>query len=144
MSVPTNGTWNISTVTGTFGDADYGAYRVFWSDSKSAKEELTANWTGSYLYATDDGDILTVKMQNSGAVTFAGTLANGRSVKGSTTLLHEDSALVRSPFAIAYAPPATVKVKDGNKTVSVPCPAFCEVIKFKYEAPEPGGPAVRR
>lgn len=144
VNAPTNGTWNISTVTGTFGDADYGAYRVFWSDSKSAKEELTANWTGTYLYATDGGDVLTVKIQNSGAVAFAGTLANGRPIKGSSSLLHEDAALVRSPFAIAYAPPGAVKVKDGNKTVSVPCPAFCEVIKFKYEAPEPGGPAVRR
>lgn len=144
VNAPTNGMWNSSTVTGVFGDADCGAYRVFWADSKSAKNELAANWTGTYLYATDDGDVLTMKIQNSGAVTFAGTLANGRSIKGSTYLLHEDAALIRSPFAIAYAPPATVKVKDGNKTVNVPCPAFCDVIKFKYEAPEPGGPAVRR
>ena len=65
-------------------------------------------------------------------------------VIGSTPLLHEDAADIRSPFAIAYAPPATVKVKDGNKTITVPCPAFCDIIKFKYEAPEPGGPAVRK
>ena len=144
VNAPTNGVWNSSTVTGTFGDADYGAYRVFWADSKSAKNELAANWTGTYQYSTDDGDVLTMKIQNSGAVKFAGTLANGRSVKGSTSLLHEDAALIRSPFAIAYAPPATVKVKDGKKTVNVPCPAFCDIITFKYEAPEPGGPAVRR
>ena len=144
VNAPTNGTWNISTVTGSFGDAEYGAYRVIWSDSKSAKDELSANWMGTYLYATADGDLLTLKVQNSGAVTFAGTLANGRSVKGSASLLHEDADLIRSPFAILYAPPASVKVKDGNKTISVPCPAFCDVIRFKYEAPEPGGPAVRR
>ena len=144
VNAPTNGTWNISTVTGSFGDAEYGAYRVIWSDSKQAKSELSANWMGTYLYATADGDILTLKVQNSGAVTFAGTLANGRSVKGSTSLLHEDAALVRSPFAILYAPPASVKVKDGNTTVNVPCPAFCDIIRFKYDAPEPGGPAVRR
>ena len=144
VNAPSNGTWNASTVTGTFGDAEYGAHRVIWADSKAAKDELTANWTGSYQYATEDGDVLTLKVQNSGVVAFAGTLANGRSVKGSTPLLHEDAADIRSPFAIAYAPPATVKVKDGNKTITVPCPAFCDIIKFKYETPEPGGPAVRK
>ena len=144
VTAPTNGTWNISTVTGSFGDAEYGAYRVIWSDSKQTKNELSANWMGTYLYATADGDILTLKVQNSGAVTFAGTLANGRSVKGSTSLLHEDAALIRSPFAILYAPPASVKVKDGNTTVNVSCPAFYDIIRFKYDAPEPGGPAVRR
>ena len=144
VNAPTNGTWNISTVTGSFGDAEYGAYRVIWSDSKQAKNEMSANWMGTYLYATADGDILTLKVQNSGAVAFAGTLANGRSIKGSTSLLHEDAALIRSPFAILYAPPASVKVKDGNTTVNVPCPAFCDIIRFKYDAPEPGGPAVRR
>jgi hypothetical protein len=144
VNMPTNGTWNIATVTGSFGDAEYGAYRVIWSDSKLAKDELSANWTGTYLYATDAGDILTLKIQNNGSVTFAGTLANGRSVKGSTSLLHEDAALIRSPFVIAYAPAASVKVKVDKKTETMFCPAFCDVIRFKYDAPEPGGPAVRR
>ena len=144
VNAPTNGTWNLSSVTGTFGDADYAAYRKIWGDSTAAMWELKANWSGAYRYVTPDGDTLTLKILDSGDVTWAGLLGNGRTIIGSTTLLHEDVALIRTPFAIAYAPAASAKVASGKTTATVKYPAFCEVISFKYSGPEPGAPAERR
>ena len=144
VNAPTNGTWNLSSVTGTFGDADYAVYRKIWGDSTAAMWELKANWSGAYRYVTPDGDTLTLKILDSGDVTWAGLLGNGRTIIGSTTLLHEDAALIRTPFAIAYAPAASAKVASGKTTATVKYPAFCEVISFKYSGPEPGAPAERR
>ena len=144
VNAPTNGTWNLSSVTGSFGDADYAAHRVIWSDSTAALWELRANWTGSYRYVTSDGDTLMLNVFESGDVTWAGLLGNGRSIIGSTKLLHEDAARIRTPFAVLYAPAASAKVASGKTLATVKYPAFCERISFKYSGPEPGEPAERR
>ena len=144
VNAPTNGTWNLSSVTGTFGDADYGVHRHIWGDSQAAKLELAANWVGSYRYIAPEGDVLTLKILNSGAVQWTGLLANGRSFSGSTTLLHEDATLIRAPFAVAFAPAETVKVKSGNTTRAVKYQEFCDIVTFKYYGQEPGSPAERR
>ena len=141
--MPTNGTWNLSSVTGTFGDADYAAYRRIWGDSAAAVRELEANWVGSYKYLTVDGDVLRLQIKKTGAVTWTGYLANGRTFSGSTTLLHEDTDLIRTPFAITYAPAASVKVKSGKTMATVKYPAFCDTVTFQYDMPEPGSPAER-
>ena len=86
-------------------------------------------------------DVLRLQIQKTGAVVWTGYLANGRTFSGSTTLLHEDAALIRTPFAIAYAPAASVKA--GKKTPAVNYPAFCDTVTFQYEMPEPGSPAER-
>ena len=144
MNAPTNGTWNLSSATGTFGDADFAAHRVIWGDSTAAMWELKANWSGSYRYVTPDGDTMTLKILDSGNVAWTGLLGNGRAVIGSTTLLHEDAALIRTPFAVAYAPAASKKVKSGKTPTTVKYPVFCDVISFKYDGPPPGEPAERR
>ena len=144
VNAPTNGTWNLSSVTGTFGAADYAAHRRIWGDSTAALWEIIANWSGSYRYVTPDGDTLTLKILESGDVTWAGLLGNGRSIIGSTTLLHEDAARIRTPFAVVYAPAGSAKVANGKTTATVKYPAFCEVVSFKYSGPEPGAPAERR
>ena len=144
VNAPTNGTWNLSSVTGTFGDAEYGAHRHIWGDSKAAKTELEENWTGTYRYVSNDGDVLKLKVTSAGAVTWTGALVNGRTFSGSTTLLHEDAELIRSPFAITYAPAGSEKVKSGKNTVTVNYPVFCDVLTFRYyEPPTPGSPAER-
>ena len=144
VNAPTNGTWKLSSVTGMFGDADYGAHRAIWSDSKAEKAELAENWVGNYRYVTADGDAITLNVQKSGTVKWAGTLANGRKLSGSTTLLHEDAELIRAPFVIAYAPAASAKVKNGKTSETVQFPTFCDIIMFRYYEPTPGGPAERR
>ena len=141
VNAPTNGTWNLSSVTGTFGPADYGAYRKIWGDSEAAVRELEANWVGSYKYLSVDEDVLRLQILKSGDVVWTGYLANGRTFSGSTTLLHEDADLIRTPFAITYAPAASVKA--GKKTPAVNYPVFCDTVKFLYEMPEPGSPAER-
>ena len=141
VNAPTNGVWNLSSVTGTFGTADYGAHRKIWGDSAAATRELEANWVGSYKYLSAGEDVLRLQIQKTGAVVWTGYLANGRTFSGSTTLLHEDAALIRTPFAIAYAPAASVKA--GKKTPAVNYPAFCDTVTFQYEMPEPGSPAER-
>lgn len=143
VNAPTNGIWNLSSVTGTFGDADYAAYRKIWGDSAAATRELEAYWVGSYKYLSVDGDALRLQIQKSGAVVWTGFLANGRTFSGSTTLLHEDVDLIRTPFAITYAPAAAVKVKTGKKTSTVNYPAFCDTVTFQYDMPAPGSPAER-
>ena len=126
------------------GDADFAAHRVIWGDSTAAMWELKANWSGFYRYVTPDGDTMTLKILDSGNVAWTGLLGNGRAVIGSTTLLHEDAALIRTPFAVAYAPAASKKVKSGKTTTTVKYPVFCDVISFKYDGPPPGEPAERR
>ena len=141
VNAPTNGVWNLSSVTGTFGDADYAAYRKIWGDSAAAVRELEANWVGSYKYRSADEDVLRLQIQKTGAVVWTGYLANGRTFSGSTPLLHEDADLIRTPFAITYAPAASVKA--SKKTPAVNYPVFCDTVKFQYEMPDPGSPAER-
>ena len=143
VNAPTNGTWNLSSVTGSFGGADYAAYRKIWGDSATAVRELEANWVGSYKYLTVDEDVLRLQIKKSGDVVWTGYLANGRTFSGSTTLLHEDAALIRTPFAITYAPAASVKVKTGKTTSTVKYPVFCDTVMFQYDMPAPGSPAER-
>ena len=143
VNMPTNGTWNLSSVTGSFGDADYAAYRRIWDDSAAATRELEANWVGSYKYLTVDEDVLRLQIKKTGAVTWTGYFANGRTFSGSTTLLHEDADLIRTPFAITYAPAAAVKVKTGRTTATIKYPAFCDTVTFQYDMPAPGSPAER-
>ncbi len=141
VNAPTNGVWNLSSVTGTFGDADYAAYRKIWGDSAAAVRELEANWVGSYKYRSADEDVLRLQILKSGDVVWTGYLANGRTFSGSTPLLHEDADLIRTPFAVTYAPAASVKA--SKKTPAVNYPVFCDIVKFLYEMPEPGSPAER-
>ena len=141
VNAPTNGTWNLTSVTGTFGTADYAAYRRIWGDSAAAVRELEANWVGSYKYRSADEDVLRLQIQKTGAVVWTGYLANGRTFSGSTPLLHEDADLIRTPFAITYAPAASVKA--SKKTPAVNYPVFCDTVKFLYEMPDPGSPAER-
>ena len=141
VNAPSNGVWNLSSVTGTFGAADYGAYRKIWGDSAAAVRELEANWVGSYKYLSADEDVLRLQIKKSGDVVWTGYLANGRTFSGSTTLLHEDAALIRTPFAITFAPAASVKA--SKKTPAVNYPVFCDTVMFQYDMPPPGSPAER-
>jgi len=141
VNAPTNGVWNLSSVTGTFGTADFGAYRRIWGDSAVAVRELEANWVGSYKYLTADEDVLRLQIKKTGVVTWTGYLANGRTCSGSTPLLHEDAALIRAPFAITFAPAASVKA--SKKTPAVNYPVFCDTVTFQYYMPEAGSPAER-
>ena len=141
VNAPSNGVWNLSSVTGTFGDADYAVHRTIWNDSVAAVRELEANWVGSYKYLSAEGDVLRLRIQNTGAVLWTGYFANGRTFAGATPLLHEDADLIRMPFAITFAPAASVKA--GKKAPAVNYPEFCDTVMFQYEMPEPGSPAER-
>ena len=107
----------------------------------TAVRELEANWVGSYKYLTVDEDVLRLQIKKSGDVVWTGYLANGRTFSGSTTLLHEDADLIRTPFAVTYAPAASVKA--SKKTPAVNYPVFCDIVKFLYDMPAPGSPAER-
>jgi len=117
---------------GTFGECEVKMWRNVWKDTGMA--QLLATWKGAYDYLTDDGEPLTLTIDANGGVKVAGTLANGRKLSFSTSLLYADEDWY---WAILYAPPATETVKKGKKKVKVAYPAFYEETEFYNHPGEP-------
>lgn len=55
-------------------------YRTVWKDTGAATD-LSSDWAGKYTALTRNGDKLSLSLSTQGMVTFAGKLADGRSVK---------------------------------------------------------------